>query len=392
MKRALKIAHLQLLPLVTGVQRVTLDELERLDQIRFDTYIICKEKGPMTVEAKAKRITCLFNKNLKREISPKSDLLAFWQLYRMFRKHRFDVVHSHSSKTGVIGRLAAKLAGVPLVIHTVHGYAFPAANSMLEKWIFLAMEWLGTKCSDKIICLHEGDNRIAKNILGAKPFQLEILANGVNTHKYVPATFSEKFEMRQKLGIDQDAVVIGMVGRLWKQKNPKIFVDTAINLLSNSGQNLHFILVGDGDLKIELENKVQQLGFADNIHFLGWRNDTPHILKALDIFVLPSLWEGMPLAILEAQSCGLPCIVSNIQGNNNLIVDGFDGFLFKLEETEQLYENIKILIDSPEQRVIFGKNAHDKVLKYNDIDVRIKCVANIYFRHFNYPEIEVIPN
>ncbi len=381
MANTLKIAHLQLLPLVTGVQRVTLDELERLPSEHFTPYIICKEPGPMTEEAESQGISCLYNNNLVREISPKKDLLAFWQLYRLFRKHRFDVVHSHSSKTGVIGRVAAKLAGVPMVTHTVHGFAFPAANSRLERWVFLAMEWLGTKCSDKIICLHEADQQIAKNKLGASDTQLEVLANGVDTIKYSPTPAASKLAMREQLGLPKGAVVVGMVGRLWRQKNPQAFVDAAINLL-NDGVNAHFVLVGDGELRDELQTLVNDAGVTNQIHFLGWRNDTPQILQALDIFVLPSLWEGMPLAILEAQATGLPCVVSNIQGNNTLIVSDVNGYLFDLNKPEQFTKSIHDLINNKSLRGKLGMNNRETILKNFDIEKRVKKISEIYMSYF----------
>lgn len=380
MGKTLKIAHLQLLPLITGVQRVTLDELERLDPQRFTPYIICKEPGPMTEEAERKGINCLYSRNLQRDISPVKDLLAFWQLYRLFRQYRFDVVHSHSSKTGVIGRIAAKLAGVPMITHTVHGYAFPAANSQLEKWIFLAMEWLGTKCSDKIICLHETDRDIAKKTLGASDQQLAVLANGVNTTKYAPATTELKQAMREQLDISNDDVVVGMVGRLWRQKNPQAFINAAINLLSNSVV-AHFVLVGDGELSDKLEAQVKDAGFQHNIHFLGWRNDTAQLLKALDVFVLPSLWEGMPLAILEAQATGLPCVVSNIQGNNHLVTDKVDGLLFDLDKPQHLSENISFLINNQTKRIQFGSAGREKILHGYDIDRRIENMTEIYLKN-----------
>lgn len=377
MTRRLRVAHLQLLPLITGVQRVTLDELERLDPQRFTPYIICKEQGAMTEEANTKGIQCLYSKSLQRAISPKKDIMAFWELYRLFRQHRFDVVHSHSSKTGVIGRLAAKFAGVPMIVHTVHGFAFPAAKNRVEKFIYFAMEWLGTKCSDKIICLHEADRDIAKVKLGARDSQLVILPNGVNTKRFAPASPKVKKELREQLSTANDVIIVGMVGRLWRQKNPQIFVDAAISLLTD-GVNAHFLLVGDGELKTTLEQKVKQSGFTENIHFLGWRSDIPQLLKALDIFVLPSLWEGMPLAILEAQATGLPCVVSNIQGNNHLISSNVDGLLFDLDKPTQLTENIRYLINDGQLRIQYGVSGRGKILQEHDVDKRIKNIAELY--------------
>ncbi|MGR5154513.1 glycosyltransferase family 4 protein [Photobacterium swingsii] len=380
MENMIRVAHLQLLPLLTGVQRVSLDELERLDLDQFKSYLICKEPGALTMEAKSKGIETLYCPNLTREISPWNDILAFFQLYRFFRRYKFDVVHSHSSKTGVIGRVAAKLAGVPMVIHTVHGFAFPAATNQLEKLVYLLMEWVGTKCSDKIICLHDADRDIAVDSLGAKDEQLEVIANGVDNIKYSPVTDDKKKLTRYQLGLKEDSTVVGMVGRLWNQKNPQAYIEAAINTLSKN-VDADFVLVGDGELKVILENKVEEAGFSNRVHFLGWRSDIPQILAALDIFVLPSLWEGMPLAILEAQATGLPCVVSNIQGNNHLVTNNKDGLLFDLREPEQLSEKIISLIDNKTKRIQLGQNARKKVLDKYNIDLRIKKIARLYLSH-----------
>ena len=377
MKYNKKIAHIQLLPLLTGVQRVSLDELTRLNRSEFTPYMICQQSGPMTEECENNNITCLYTPTLVREISPLKDIKAFWHLYRLFRKYKFDIVHTHSSKTGVIGRLAAKLAGVPMIVHTVHGYAFPAAKSKLEKNIFLAMEWLGTKCSDKIICLHDADKKIAEEALGAKASQLIVLANGVNINKFNPPTIEQKQDIRTKLDLPFDAIVIGMVGRLWQQKNPKLLLTAAIAILKDR-KNVHFVFAGDGELRAELEDKVNALGLSSNIHFLGWRNDTESVLKAFDIFVLPSLWEGMPLAILEAQATGLPCIVSNIQGNNHLVSNEQEGFLFDLENDKQLVNQLLLLISDPELRYKMGQNGLNNVNINHNISHRIENIAQYY--------------
>ncbi|EBP7329261.1 glycosyltransferase family 4 protein, partial [Salmonella enterica] len=123
--KMIKIAHIQLLPLLSGVQRVCLDELIRLDENKFDKYLICKEEGPLTVEAKKYGIKCLVVRNLVREISLKNDLKALWSLWKIIKQYKFDIVHTHSSKTGVLGRVAAWLNRTNLIVHTVHGFSFP---------------------------------------------------------------------------------------------------------------------------------------------------------------------------------------------------------------------------------------------------------------------------
>lgn len=365
------------MPLLTGVQRVTLDELERLDKDLFDTFIICQKPGPLSVEAESKGITCLYVKQLVREISPRNDISALIKLFKQFKEYKFDIVHTHSSKTGVIGRVAAKLARVPLVVHTVHGFAFPAAKSKSQKVLFTLLEWIGTKCSDIVICLHDTDRLIAKNSLGSSDAQLQVIANGVDTSKFYPISLTERNVIRTEISIPHDAILVGMVGRLWEQKNPQTLLNTAINILT-SRNDIHFVFVGDGDLRESLEQQAMDHGLSSNIHFLGWRNDTDKILKSLDIFVLPSLWEGMPLAILEAQATGLPCIVSNIQGNNHLVSNEYNGLLFDLNTPLQLHDAVLTLSDSPQLRKKYGSAALQKVLLNHNIDLRVLKIQKSY--------------
>ncbi|OCH04137.1 glycosyltransferase family 4 protein [Aliivibrio fischeri] len=372
-----KIAHIQLLPLLTGVQRVSLDELTRLNRDEFTPFMICKQSGPMTEECEKNGIHCLYSPTLVREISPIKDLKAFWDLYRLCKKYKFDIVHTHSSKTGVIGRLAAKLAGVPMIVHTVHGYAFPAAKNKLEKNIFLVMEWLGAKCSDLIICLHNADKKIAEDDLRVKSSKLAVLANGVNLSKFNPPTQKLRQDIRNVLDLPRDAIVIGMVGRLWEQKNPKALLTAAIEILKKRS-DIHFVFAGDGELKGELEDCVNYHGLNANIHFLGWRNDTEYVLKAFDVFVLPSLWEGMPLAILEAQATALPCIVSNIQGNNHLVYNNENGYLFELDNNMQLGSLILDLINNSQRRIEMGTCAFNKIKNDNNIEFRILTLSQHY--------------
>ncbi|EPI8559764.1 glycosyltransferase family 4 protein [Vibrio fluvialis] len=380
--RTKKIAHLQLLPLLTGVQRVSLDELTRLSDAQFEKYMLCQSKGLMTDECEKNNIVCHFVPSLVREINLIKDFRAFIDIYKLCKKYQFDIIHTHSSKTGVIGRLAAKLAGVPMIVHTVHGFAFPAAKNYKQKIVFWIMEWIGTLCSDKIICLHEEDKNTARKVLGAADHKLEVLPNGVDLKKYTPASQEKKLTLRSEFGIPNKAIVIGMNGRLWEQKNPIALLHSALTIL-NCRDDVYFLFTGDGDLRQEMDLKIQESGQQENVKLLGWRNDVNNILKAMDIFVLPSLWEGMPLAIIEAQATGLPCIVSDIQGNNHLVKDNVNGLLFDLSSENQLTTQLEKLIESEEYRLRLGEKALDLVISKYNVDTRSNKLSAIYSDFFN---------
>lgn len=373
-----RISHLQLLPLLSGVQRVTLDELERLDD-GAERWLLCQELGPLTEGAQASGARVVTVPPLVREIHPLQDLKALWQLWRCFRRERFDVVHTHSSKTGVLGRLAARLAGVPCIVHTVHGFAFPAAKSRLQRRVFHAMEWLGGRCSHQVICLHEEDAHICREQLGLPADKVVVLANGIDVGKFRPLIEGEdRPALRRSLGLPEGRQLILMVGRLWEQKNPSCLVDAYRRLWASGDPGADLVLVGDGELQPELAKVVQEAGLAEHVHFLGWRTDTPELLRSSDIFVLPSRWEGMPLAILEAMGSGLPVVVSDIPGNRHLVEDGAQGLLFPTEDDQALAASLRRLIDEQELRQQLGRAGRQKVAAEHDVQHRVAQMSALY--------------
>ena len=379
--RRIRIAHLQLLPLLTGVQRVTLDKLQGLDRARFEPFIVCQQPGPLSVAAEQAGITCLFVPDLVREISPRHDWRALWRLRALFRAHAFDVVHTHSSKTGILGRLAGRLAGVPLVVHTVHGYAFPAARHRAERLFYLALEWLGARLCDKMIVLKEDDRVLARQRLGMPDQRLFLLPNGVDTERFRPRPPDERRRLREThLDIGADTIAVGMVGRLWRQKNPDCFVTAAAQVVRNTGADVRFFLLGDGELRESLEQRIAELGLGDRVRILGWREDVPEVLPALDLFVLPSRWEGLSLAILEALSCGLPVVVSDIPGNRDLVEIERDGLTFPDDDAQALAAALLRLSSDEMLRLEFGRAGREKILRDYRLERRIEQIRDVYLR------------
>jgi Glycosyltransferase len=378
-----KILHIQLLPLLSGVQRVSLQEFERI-KLDYEIYLICKEPGPLSHEAEKLGVKVIHVESLCRKISILDDFKSLMAIYRVIRDLKFDIVHTHSSKTGLLGRVASKLTKVPLIIHTVHGFPFDSAKNRFSRFIYKAMEIIGGLCSDKIICLHEQDKNICINDLFIHSDKIIVIPNGVNVDRFYPISAESKSQLRQHYGIPQSATVYIMVGRLWKQKNPRCFIDAAIESLETMrNYDNYFLVVGDGELRSELEALCEKNPlYTQRIKFLGWSDNVSGLLGVSDVFVLPSLWEGMPLAILEAQACGLPCLVSNIPGNRDLVLDGVDGYLFNPSKSSELANLMKIT----ENKVLIKElslNAREKITKHFDVNVRIDLILNIYSSKFN---------
>ncbi|WP_423594993.1 glycosyltransferase family 4 protein [Roseateles sp. MS654] len=374
-----KILHLQLLPLMSGVQKVSLDELAHLDPARYERIAVCKCEGEFTEQLRRIGVRVHLVPELERAISPRQDVRAYLALRDYFRAERPDIVHTHSSKTGILGRLAAKAAKVPTIVHTVHGYAFPAEPRPAIKAIFKLLERKAGRVTDRMIVLNDTDAAIARDMLGVPGDRLAVLPNGVDVDTYAPAAPEQRQVLRQSaFGIGApDHVLVGMVGRLWLQKNPQCFVRAAIQVAAQR-DNVSFFMIGDGEFRGELEAAITASGQADRIRILGWRSDVPALLKALDLMVLPSRWEGMPLAILEAMSSGIPVIASDIPGNHHLVRDGSDGRLFPLDDADALAKATIDLIDDPLKRARFSAEARAKILAHYTLSARMNKITAIY--------------
>jgi glycosyltransferase involved in cell wall biosynthesis len=364
--KRLKVAHVQLLPILSGVQRVTLSEIRGLGG-EFDYYIICKEPGPLTESAEF--VPSFYIDSLTRELSPVSDFSSLIKIYRIFRTLHPDIVHTHSSKTGVLGRVAAKTARCPKVIHSVHGFAFPSASSKLTYFVYFLMEWFAKFFTDNLIVLNRDDYNIAVKKLGYKPQRVLLLPNGVDLEEFSRKNFD--------VGVKSRPFRVVMVGRLWTQKDPETFVRAALEVLKRHN-NIVFELIGDGDLLEPLKNLVHTQGLDEHIKFSGWVDKIVDRLKAADVFVLSSLWEGMPLAILEAKAVGLPCIVTNIPGNSDLVRPGVDGYLFKTGDYCGLAEHIeKYYLDRSLVKE-HGDEARKFVEIKFDLRNRLKTLSDLY--------------
>ena len=364
----LKIAHIQLLPLLSGVQNVSLKEIEFL-KAEFDFSVVCKDDGPFTQKLREISVPVQTVNSLQREISVSKDLASLWELLTFFRKMNFDAIHTHSSKTGFIGRIAAKLTGCRAIIHTVHGFSFPAAKSRKAWCFYFLMEWIAKFCTHKLIVMNEADREFAINKLGYKDNKVEFLANGVDLMVFSTA-HKEKISEQSKLKVV-------MVGRLWEQKDPKTLLDAAISILKKD-RRFQFDFIGDGEYLENLQSQVNQQGLTDSIRFLGWQSDVPNLLPTYHLFVLPSKWEGMPLAILEAFACGLPVIATNIPGNRDLVADGTDGFLFEIGDATALEECLLRYRADAELLHCHGQSAREKVETKYDIKTRHTAISKIY--------------
>jgi len=359
-----KILHIQLLPLLTGVQNMMLKILTSLEPDEYEIYVISKPGGPLENKIKKLGFNYLPVKSLRRNISP-LDIVAFIEIYQLCRLYKFDIVHTHSSKTGFMGRIAARLAGVPKIIHTVHGFPFHRFQPKIVQKIYLNLEKFAGKFCDKVVFVNNSERRkaIAKKIVSRR--KAITIYNGVEL-PFAQKRFDEK----------KEEIIVGSILRFSKQKNIVETVRVAIEVC-RLNEHLHFIFVGDGELFSECRKMVKKARMEQRISLPGWKSDIENWLLKFDVFLLYSKWEGLSISILEAMSYGLPIIASDIIGNKEL-VDDENGFLVSVNKVDKLE---RILINLPrkwEDLKKMGENSRRKVKEKFDISEFTEKYKKLY--------------
>ncbi len=320
--RKIKIVHIQLLPLLSGAQNVMLNILESLDENKYDIYVISKPGGPLVDKVKEFGFHYIPVPSLRRDISL-LDGIAFVHFFLIFRKYKFDIVHTHSSKPGFLGRIAARIAGVKKIVHTVHGFPFHPYQKKLIMSFYRSVEKLAGLFCDTIVFVNNSERETAIADHLAQPEKAVTIYNGIK----LPEIEMQKKEIGDKF-------IIGSCLRFWKQKNIIETINAAIRVCKKN-ENIHFIFIGDGELYEVAENMVNDSGYKDRIHLPGWQNNPTEWLQKFDIFLLYSKWEGLPLSILEAMSFGLPIVASDIKGNNELVSE-VNGILVPINDIDRL--------------------------------------------------------
>ena len=367
----LKVAHMITQLELGGAQRNTLYTVAHLDRERFDPVLVSGPGGILDDEARSQPIASEFVSCLQRDIHPVLDIVAFVQLYRWLRRERPHIVHTHSSKAGLLGRLAAYLAGVPVIVHTFHGFGFtPGQNKRVRNW-FVKLERWGAHLARHLIFVSEDNRQEAERERIHGGATTSIIRSGIQIEEDGVST------VRQELGIPSEAWVIASIGNFKPQKNPLELVKVACEVVAGDPA-IHVLLAGDGELRPQAEALVQSAGPADRIHFLGWRKDARALLRASNAFVLTSLWEGLPRALVEAFASGLPAVAYAVNGVNDILVDEGNGFSIAPHDTALAVEKLLWLKNHPQDARRMGAAGRARIETEFDIDRMVREQESLY--------------
>lgn len=301
--------------------------------------------------------------HLVRELRPIADLTAFFSLCGIIRRERPDIVHTHTSKAGMLGRWAARLCRVPVVVHTPHGHVFQGYFGPVKTRLFVILERWTAKITDVLVMLTPQEMKEHLELRIAPPEKFTVIHSGVDMEECDPERFPRSAG-RKVLRIDENKTVIGTVGRLTAIKGQDVLIRAAAELAKTRADVL-LVILGAGELQGELEKQVQYSGISEIVRFLGWRPDVCRVMSAFDIFCLPSLNEGMGKVVVEAMAMGLPVVASDVGGIKNLVGDGENGLLVPPGNASALAAALDSMCNNPQKRRLMGASGRQKAPSYS---------------------------
>jgi glycosyltransferase involved in cell wall biosynthesis len=284
---------------------------------------------------------------------------ALWKLYRLMRKERPHIVHTHTAKAGFLGRLAARLSGVPVVVHTFHGHVLHGYYGQAKNQVLRRVEHSLACATDRLVTVSE---KVKNDLISygvAKAEKIAVVPLGFDLEPFLNSR-TQRGEFRRELGFTDQPKLIGIVGRMFPIKNHALFLDAAARI-SAEQRNARFIIVGDGMLRPMLENRARELGIGDRVRFTGWRRDLPRICADLDVLVVSSDNEGTPVSAIEAMAAGCPVVATRVGGLPDLIDDHKTGRLVPPQDTEALATAVVDLLQSSDTNRELGRNAQEFV-------------------------------
>ena len=370
-----------------GAQQNTLFTVSNLDPGKYETFLLSGEEGEL-IDAAKKLKNFFIIKDMVREIRPYKDMKAFFQIVKKLKKIKDQfvepfsiIVHTHSSKAGILGRWAAKAAGIKIIIHSIHGFPFNDFQSFFKKYTYVVLEKITAKITSHFIAVSSSniEEGIKHSIFNRE--RTTLIRSGIDISKFKnPETGKE--ETKNNLGIPIDSPVVLMISCLKPQKAPLDFVKACF-IIKEKIKNASFLLAGDGILRQDLENEIKKHGLEASFHLLGWRKDIPSLINASDVLVLTSLWEGLPRVIPQAMAASVPVVVTWVNGSPEAVKEGENGFLLSPGDINGIAEKTAFILKNPEKAREMGRIGNSMVEEF-DIHKMVSDQERLYVELLNF--------
>lgn len=381
MKR-IKVLHLITRLCVGGAQKNTLLTAAKHDKNRWDVTLAAgsveEHEGSLESEVPVD-VSYVRFPDLQRELHPLKDMKVLFELYAFLRANRFDVVHTHISKTGILGRTAAKLAKVPVIVHTPHGHVFHSYYGFLKTSLFKMLEKTAAVYTDKIIALTEQERDEHLELGIGAPEKFEVIQSGIDFEHFEKMEHEPAHTVtREQWGLKHEHLVIGTVARLVPVKGHEFLIQAIPDIIKNFPQ-ARFLFVGDGERKKELLALAKKLGVESYVIMTGFQPFVPPFYALMDLFVLPSLNEGMGRVILEAMSCGVVVVATSVGGILNLIRHEENGMLVPARDPSAIAGAVCGLLADRKKTQRLSENAKKQLTDFS-ADNMVRKIESLYER------------
>jgi glycosyltransferase involved in cell wall biosynthesis len=307
-------------------------------------------------------------------ISPWRNLRSSAELYAHMRRGKYDIVHTNNAIAGAVGRMAAVLARVPVILHHVHGWGLQDDMSKMMRSLYVGSERFCATFSSRLIAVSRPniEKGLANKICQEDKFAL--IYYGIHLEKFQQQV--DKRAVCSELGLDPECKIVGMIGRLDKQKNPLDFIRAAA-IVAEKYPKVQFVIAGDGVLRPECENLIKELNLAGKFFLLGYRNDINRIYPILELTALSSLWEGLPVVFQESMIAGKPIVANDVDGGRDVIIDGKTGYLVNPHKPQEMADRILTLLNNEDLCYQMGVTAKQNAQQYSSENM-IKQIVSLY--------------
>ncbi|MBI3836769.1 MAG: glycosyltransferase family 4 protein [Planctomycetia bacterium] len=374
-----RICHVQVSPILGGAQRAMLDMFNELDRARYQIHVVCKEPGPLTQELFRLKIPVHFVPSLDHPTHVWRDYRAYRELRRFFALNQFQIVHTHSAKPGILGRSAARRAGVPIVVHQVRESAVDESSSWPARFLHGQLERRAARYCDCMVFV----NREERDAIAAKGWMPAenciTIHGGVDLQVVHPRHRPGQREVyRARWASSEEEFIVLFLGRLDHSKQPLMLAEIAGRLDKlRPRRSWQLLVAGAGPLETQLSQAIKSMQLDHRMRMLGWQDDPQSVLLAADAVLLPSVVESLPRCLIEAQAAGLPIVASEIRGTREIVVEG-TGFLCPPKNADCYAVSLARLLDSPELRSTLGQAGRRHAEQCFDTIANNQRIAAIY--------------
>lgn len=358
-----------------GAQRYVFDVATSLPKERFEAMVACGEGNTLPQKLSEEKIRCERVLSLGRDVGT-ADFAAFREIFRLLKREQPDIVHLNSSKAAALGALAARLAWLPIkTIFTVHGWPFNEPRPLFQRIAIFFLSWLTALLSDKALVICRADEKLGRKLWFVKK-KIQLIHNGI-----APFGVVERSAARALLAprASADTLLIVTIAELTKNKGLAHAL-RAVALLAREKDlpPFQYVIVGEGELRPELEKIISENGLAERVRLAGFIPDAKTLLSGADIFLLPSLKEGLPYVLLEAGAAGVPTVATSVGGIPDIIDDMQNGMLIRAKREKEIAEALRFLLTNHKKRESFGTALCEKVLREFEFEKMIKETVAVY--------------